>query len=302
MSKFLNNAGKLLLTLFVAVFFLFLLGGMLRIQAAFHASQTELSNVALHVGVPSPAAGRNSAIQNYWPEFPHTGGRNTQGVVINGVATLTEDWETEASAAEVLSYYRDQMTARGWKDTTEETYGLQPEALDMGAIESGPRGQEFATDYARIMDSTLVFSRQGRTVQISAQPAQKNAGGTLVKIFAAETSSIRDFFNGMETAFVPNAGQARRPMDAVQHDAGATYHTTIVTSDEPPARAFEEKLATLVSQRWQRATIPSKPGTRPGFSAWLMRGSQYAILSASPSSQGGGSSVTFMEVTPEGRK
>jgi hypothetical protein len=302
LGVFFNYTGKFLLTAFAAGLFLFLLGAILRIQAAFHASQTQLSHTALHIGTPSPGTSHNSSVQSLWPEYPRSSGRNIQNTVINGVEILTEEWETDASAADVLAYYREQMAARGWQDTTEQTYGLQRDPHEVATIEGGPQAQQYAGNYQRIKDSTLVMSRQSWSLHLSAEPSQKRTGTTAVQFYAASTPSIQDFGQELAAAFAPKAGQTRRPMDAVQHDAGQTYHTTIVLKDESPARAFDETLATLASKRWQRVAVPPKPGARPGHFAWLVRGGQYAVLSVTASPHGAGSSVFFMEVSPDARK
>ncbi len=47
--------------------------------------------------------------------------------LINGIQVISEEWDCGLSADDILSYYREQMTARGWEDTTKQTYGFQPE-------------------------------------------------------------------------------------------------------------------------------------------------------------------------------
>jgi len=50
----------------------------------------------------------------------------------NCVRFVSETFLSTASAGEILDYYRDQMAARGWEDTTERTFELEPERQALG--------------------------------------------------------------------------------------------------------------------------------------------------------------------------
>jgi len=292
----LHYGGRLLLTVLTAFAFLWVLVLIIKIHATFVASQTQLKNESVYVGNNNHPASSDSAVHPFWPEFPRSGEQNVQGAVINGVQILTETWETTASASVVLSYYRDQMIARGWRDVTEETYGLRPESREAA---NNTQDERYVSNYRKVMDANLVVTGAGWSMHVAAESDKNNHQKNVVKIFAAATTSMKDYIDGMASAFAKNSGQPNRSLDAVQQSGKDRYHTTIVAKDEPPMQAFQEALANLDAQGWHPVMFLPKQQTRTGVFAWLLRGKQYAALSVSALPQDGGSSVTFTEVTPE---
>src|SRR5665213_3018256 len=212
-------------------------------------SQKGLQNLpAIYVGKPVESRLGVPSVHPFWPEFTHSDAGAFQSSVINGVQVMTEEWNCSASSDAVLSYYRDQMTARGWQDATEP-------AKDFGQI--------------------------------------------TVKFYAAATPSIENFFQQTVSSALVNQGPDGQPMNVVQDNGSEHYHTTIATKNASPDQAFQSALADLGTKGWRPVMFLPKQKTRPGFFAWLVRGKQYAALSVSAAPQGGGSSVTFTEVTPD---
>jgi hypothetical protein len=266
------------------------------IHANFLASLAQLRNQSVYVGNPSPQAASDPAIHPLWPEFPRNSKGTIHGIIMNGVQTITEEWDCNASASDVLSYYREQMTARGWRDATEETYNLQQE---LRAAANNRQNDLYADNYRNVMDSNLMFERGEWSLHIGVEPSMKVFGErTTVKFYAAATPSIKNIFAGMESPFEKHPGQPNQPLDAVQQSGGQTYHTTIVTKNKAPAQAFQEALENLGAQGWKPVVYLPKQSTRPGNFAWLVRGKEYAALSVKALPQGRTSSVTLTEVTP----
>jgi hypothetical protein len=217
---------------------------------------------------------------------------------------ISQAWETTAPAKDVIAYYREQMTARGWQDVTEETYKFQPELRYPGIGKNSLQDQRYLKEYSETLDSNLVLRRGDWSIQVTTARNEGKLAQTAVRIFAAATPSIEDFVATLTSDFASGSDTAQRgrPLEMEQESGGQRYHTTIVAKAAPLAEAFEEKLAALSSQHWQPVTVPPRPGARPGYFAWLVRGGQYAILSVTALPQGAGSSVTFMEVAPDAHK
>ena len=291
-----HYAGRLLLTVLTLFVFLWVLVFIVKIHAAFLASQAKLHNQSVYVGNNNPPAPSDSAVHPFWPEFPRSGAENAQSAVINGVQIITESWESSASALVILSYYREQMAARGWRDVTEETYGLKPESSEAA---NNTQDERYVSTYRKVMDANLVVTSGEWSMHISAEPDKINPREIAVKIFAAATPSMKDYVDGMASTFAKNSGQPNQPLDAVQQSGKERYHTTITAKNEPPMQAFQETLVNLKAQGWQPVMYLPKQQTRLGIFAWLLRGKQYAALSVSVLPRDGGSSVTFTEVTPE---
>ncbi|MGH7866309.1 MAG: hypothetical protein ACREP9_01465, partial [Candidatus Dormibacteraceae bacterium] len=239
---------------------------------------------------PHPS-GSSASVSTPWPEFPHSGPRQVRTSVINGVRTLSEGWTTSAGVPDVLAYYRDQMTARGWRDVTEATYSLQPEAhLNLRRADA----EQYAENYRKIMDSTLVVTSGQWTIHIVAAPSQGRPENR-VAIYAVEAASLKEFSESVEATFAPNADQ---PLQALQRSGGQLYRTTISAKDEPTAEAFHQELSALEAEGWRSLVLLPNQQGRPGQFAWLAKGETYMALSASPLGQGR-SSITRTQVTPE---
>lgn len=294
LSAFFNYAGKVLLTLIVVFVFLFALQLVLRIHALFLASQSHTAP-PIYVGDAARYRSANPDIHPFWPEFPRNSARNAHTSIINGVQIITEEWQCSASPADVLAYYREQMTARGWQDVTEETYGLKPEGRE-SAYEL--QDETYLKNYRNVLDSNLVLSRGQWNMHVGVQPGKGIGPQTAVRIYAAAAPSITEFFEGVGSSLVDAGNQVGKPLEAVQEGAGGRYHTTIQTRKKSQAEAFQEALADLQSKGWKPLMVLPRQQARSGYTAWLVKGSQYAALSVSPSPQGQGSSVAFTEVTP----
>jgi hypothetical protein len=296
----LNYTGRLLATLTAVVVFLLALGLVIKAHRLLLASQKGLNNPPpILVGNPAAAPAGNPAAHPFWPEFPRSDAGTFQSAVINGIQIMTEEWQCSNPPNDVLAYYRDQMTARGWQDVTEKTYNLQPELREGELAQGQPQDQTYINDYKKNMESKLALQHGQWSMNISTEPGKLGFGLTDVKIYAAATPFIKDFFMNMAASVEPRAGGAVHPLDAVQDNGSEHYHTTIVAVNESADKAFAEKLKEVEAQGWRPVMFLPKEKTPNGFFAWLVRGRQYAGLSVNALPQGKGSSVTLTEVTSE---
>lgn len=240
----------------------------------------------------------------FWPQFFGSARTPIQQAIINGVQMASQAWETTAAAKDVIAYYREQMTARGWQDVTGETYKFQPELRNRGIGKNSLQDQRYLKEYSETLDSNLVLRRGNWSIHVMTARNEGKLAQTAVRIFAAATPSIEDFVASLTSDFASGSDTAQRgrPLEMEQESGGQRYHTTIASASGAPARAFQESLANLGAQGWKPVIFLPKQQTPSGNFAWLVRGSQYAILSVTAASQGAGSSVSFMEVSPDAHK
>jgi hypothetical protein len=239
----------------------------------------------------------------FWPQYFGSDHSSVQQVTINGVQMTSQTWETTVPAKDVIAYYREQMTARGWQDVTEETYKFQPELRDPGISKNSLQDQQYLKEYSETMDSNLILRRGDWSIQVMTARNEGKLAQTAVRICAAATPSIEDFVAGLTSDFAAgsDAAQSGRPLDMEQESGGHRYHTTIAAKSETPTQAFQEALAKVGTQGWRPVFFLPKQQTQSGYFAWLVRGKDYAALSVKALPQGQSSSVTLTEVTPEAR-
>ena len=238
----------------------------------------------------------------YWPQFPGSSRSSVQQVSINGVQMTSQAWETTVPAKDVIAFYREQMTARGWEDVTEENFKLKPELRDPGISENSLQGEHYLKIYGDTIDSNLVLRRGNCSIQVMAAPNEEGKlAQTTVRISAATTPSINDFVTSLspDSAAGSDAISSGKPLEMEQTSAGQRYHTSIAFKDEEPGRIFNEILKEYQDKNWHCLTFPSVQAGQPGYFASLVKGQSYGYLSVKASSGGKGSSVTFTEVTPD---
>jgi hypothetical protein len=298
----LKFAGRVILTAVLGFSFLYILAFVATVHFNFLKSEALRRNPPpLFVGIPSRPRAQGSGTSAFWPQFPGSGQAGVRSTILNGVQILTQDWDCAASAGEILAYYREQMTARGWSDVTEETYGLQPESRTWGTGSRGLQDPRYLEAYHKVMDRNLALNRGDWSMHITTEPKRRGMGGTAVSIYAAATPSIHQFFHdlGASMTGLGNRGGEGKPLDAVQLSGGQRYHTMLSMKAAQPTQAFQEALANCRADGWQPVMMVPAKGKIGGPAAWLTKGAQYAMLSVKPTPDGQRSSVTLMEVTPQ---
>jgi hypothetical protein len=287
----LGFTAKLFISLVAVAGFLMALNMVIKAHKLLLGAQEGIdARPAVSASRPAAAKAADSSVAPLWPEFTHNGSPNLQTATINGARVITEQWDCGNSSDEVLSYYHDQMTARGWQDTTEQAYSIQPE-LRPDSLDD----PKFIDNYRRTKNSNLMFSRGDWTLHISAEPAKTGFQQTTVKFYAAQTSSFVNLAQSTAAAVIKST-VPQEPLDVVQKSAKEDYHTVITTKNEPPKLAFQDALEDEVRKGWK--PVYFFPAKQPSsYFVWLMKGGQYSALSVELTRQGA-SSVTLVEVTP----
>jgi hypothetical protein len=284
----------------VAVIYLFgsILFAFARIQLALRHGRELAQNPPPPATAKSSTEGSSSAAEALWPRFPHTGPSNLTRINLNGVEILSEDWDCAATPGGILGYYREQMAARGWRDTTEETYGLQPELREWGVNKKGLQDEKYLEVYRKVMDSSVVLRRGQWSMHVLTQPRKGSMAGTAVKIYAAATPSLKDFFADLAPAGRPALNDTPAPgVEATQYAGKDQYHTTIQTRSTDPEQALQEAEASFRAKGWRPLLTSSPDQSRQAYSTWFAKDTQYAVVMVHPLPNGQGSTVTLTEVT-----
>jgi hypothetical protein len=280
-------------------------GAILHVMQLLYASNPFLTADAKTPARPARLAERQRtdapADSTFWPHFPGGGEGVFHRMKINGVDTISEDWQTGAPAADVIGYYREQMLARGWRDATEEDYQLQPETRGPGIGINGLQNPDYVQNYGAMMESSVILNRGQWSLQVMAVPGEKGIRQTNVRVFAAETPSIKDFYLSVGAGAFENggAGAPDGAIDTVQESGGQRCHTTVAVRNEEPRRVFSDMLRTYEENKWKYTIFHPVQQGRTGYYALLVKGESYAALSVRALAEGASSSVTLTEVSPE---
>ena len=298
-SRVASLVGRVLVSAVVLVGLGGILVGLFSAHAIFLASREQRSSpTPIYIGQPSPSRPAQDRVQSPWPKFPRNSGSNAHRSLINGVEVLSEDWEGAHSPREVLAYYREQMSARGWQDVTEQLYSLRRDLPSHQVPGSPSLDQQYLSLHDHVTDSALALRRGGWLMHVTTEPSPRGRGRIVVRILAASTPSLPDFWS---TLIAPiegktTSGKHRRPFEYVETRGGLRYRTEMSTKQRAPARAFEEALAGLQAKKWRPLNLSSRAQNSTLF-AWLVKDNMHAGLWVTPLPGGKGACVTVTEVT-----
>lgn len=242
-------------------------------------------------GLPGGAVG-------IWPRYPTSYSGSSRAMEVNGVKFIVETARTWASPAAVLDYYQCQMTARGWRDVTEESHNMKPEARVDRAGDAGLQDPQYLEVYRKVKDTTRVFGNGSWTMHLYAEESAEHKGQTVVMINAADVPSLKDFADVWSTLGRSN-NAGNQELDVVEHRGGQRYHTRITVQSRSPATAFTETLERLRKDHWRASLVSVASSGGRDLVAMLVKGGQYAALTATDTKDGKQASVTWTEVTPE---
>jgi hypothetical protein len=283
----------------VMIWVLVVLLGLMKLWYKTHPAERTTGHSSPESGGANQVSGMTAQkIQTFWPQFFGSDGAPAQEMSMNGVEVVNQGWETTVQPADIIDYYRVQMTARGWQDVTAETYQIQPESRNPDPGQNSLQDPQYVKKYSKTIDSSLILRRGVWSIHINAFPSDQGNGQTRVSICAAATPSLEDFITQLTASYKEDDAHGGRPLEIIRQNGGNSYRMTISTKSASPAQAFRDELANLGAQGWHPTlTMPSKQ-TRSGIFAWVTRGKQNAALSVTDSPQGG-ASVSFVEIAPE---
>ncbi len=287
-SKFLL-AGQLVLSAFVLAGFLLLARAAGSAIAAFQAPPPAAYAPAHNAGgydAPPP--------DRLWPLYPGFRASGVRGMTINGIEILSEDGEVNSAADDVLSYYAQQMTARGWRDVSEESFGLS-EGLQAAGLDPELDRQFFKT-YDEILESNRAFQRGLWTVVLALSPGSR-PWNMRMRISAYNTPPTQEIIEALGMA--PNkesAGQDGLVLKAEETLGGSRIQTQVYESPLPPADFYLRTLDSLRASRWSPVFLSPTQDPQARLFAVFQKDGRYTYVIVSPASSGRGASAVVSEM------
>jgi hypothetical protein len=298
----LQYAGRIAITCISACLFIVLFCGSL----IFHFLWDEHTHhpgrgEAVCLQTSAKAANSEPDREVSWPEFPGRMDMCVHKMDIHGVKVITQEWKTAVPTEDVIVYYRDRLAAQGWLDVTDEVHGLSPEPLGRRWEKEESRYVDYQDHYQRIVRSRLALRRGTWSFYVSTAPEAGKPGYSRVRVCAASTSSLSEFFRSLAASMValPASGQAQGPIRSKERSAGQCYRTTLEVGRRNLDAAFDEARDRLLSDGWTVVfTLPARSASTERL-GMFSRGVEYASLYVTPSADGQGSSLLLTEVAPE---
>jgi len=262
-----------------------------------------------HLPLPKPVRPAETGIDSNvtkdetrapWPSYPGASESTPGEMTLNGIRIIDEEWNAAASALDIIGYYRARMSERGWKDVTEDSFGLRPEARADSGASAGLQDPAYVRTYLRVTGSCLVMCRGEWTVQIMTEPAYGGKGRCHVRLCAAETPALRGFIESMSSALNGGTGtqKKRRLLQAGETHAGSSYDTAITLVRGAPEAAFINAIEELLRDEWLLSmTTDGRSGDRQ-FLGILRKGEEIGCLVVQKApGEGNDSSVVFTRIT-----
>lgn len=286
----LRFAAKSLVSL-VIVFAMFVMANVFLTARMASSPQTSVSrpNLGGNSAVASPQVARSVAGLADFPRFP--GAIRSEApheMRFNGLRTLTDQWETTAGSVRVISYYRKQMLARGWRDVTEDLYAVSPEIRSRAYGEDSLQDSDFTLNYLDTVNTKLALRRGFWMLNLVCERHPGGLGRTVVRVVASEGAAG----NPADVPF----GKAQ-PLEAVEESGGNQYRTTIKKASGSLGSVALEKLEELKGSGWNTVFSSDPKRARGSYFCILTKGSQYGALAVHASSNGADSTITFTEVS-----
>ncbi len=295
-SRLIDLGLKVALTI-AALYAVALVFQFLRVRATIQARDIPAPRVQNRAGL----FGQSHAGPRMWPRFPGATSSRPHTMTIEGITVTTENWESTASAVEIVDYFKRQMTACGWRDVTEDSFGIAPERRRLAGGDQSLQDPEYVELYRNTIESHLVMTRGDWSFRMDIEPGS-TAWNRTARITGASTPRIEDFSEEVMAAMSGADSQidAEGGVTASEQIGESRFDTTITPDVRDPARAFEARLAELQRDNWRAMFVSSggRRGTSENF-ALLERSGKHGYLIVSPVTEGTGASVLFTEVTEE---
>lgn len=295
-SRLIDLGLRLVLTV-VALYALVLVFQFLRVRAEAQARSIPAPHIQDRAGL----SGQSRADPRMWPRFPGSTPSRPHTMTIEGITVTTENWESTASAVEIVDYFRRQMTARGWLDVTEESFGIAPERRRLAGGDKSLQDPEYVELYRDTIESRLVMTRGDWSFRMDIEPGSVQ-WNRAARITGASTPRIEQFSEEVVAAMSGDGAGAdsEGSVTASEQIGSSLFDTTITRDPREPAGAFAVRLTELQRDNWRAMFVSSGRGrgTSEHF-ALLERDGKHGYLIVSPLAEGTGASVLFTQVTEE---
>lgn len=216
------------------------------------------------------------------PRFPAYEKSAWHRMEVNNVTMYTGSMNVRGEPQEIVDYYIDQMSARGWHDVTEEFYNIDPYEESCSASKIVEQDPKALSRYERIRSHQAVLRRGGKSIMVHVRPRAKKRHK--VDLTVAGTPDLRQFWSRTVDYYnrVVDEKSTRKWMRVVDGcaDCRGGAVANFMVSGESPSELSARIIADLEKEGWTRNPMFSHV-ERGGTEGYLLtRGPHMTMVSA----------------------
>jgi hypothetical protein len=222
-----------------------------------------------------------AALWTAMPRFPAYEKSAWHRTVVNGVTMHTGSMSVRGEPQDIVDYYIEHMSARGWHDVTEEFFNIDPYDESCSSSKIVEQNPKAIARYEKLRSHEAVLRRGGKSIIVHVTAREKKSH--TVDLTLAETPDLKRFWK-RTTDVYDHAIQQKmtkkwmRVVDGCADCRGGAVANFMVSADSP-ATLSAQILARLEREGWSRNPLFSHLENVGTGGYLLTRGPHMAMVS-----------------------
>jgi hypothetical protein len=263
----------------VYIFFLFQKLMLLNDQVLVQETRASMARLQDPPATRTPQAGSGKVPRGLpWRRLAGAETILSRGYQLNGVDFHDVHYTARTVQEEIIDEHRFQLQGRGWRETTETFFNLDPEQLIQQGQASRLQSASFSEKYESIMNSMLVMKKGRKTVLLNIIDRDERKRRTRYSLTIADTPSVKELWL---SRFSRKPSRDLTPhLEMSEEVNGKSMRSLMFLSTLPPEELKRQLIATRIHPAgWRKGRIPIRLESSSGGSVeTFTRHDGYAIL------------------------
>ena len=263
---------------------------MVRSRPESHAAETMIRNEKARIMAQTES---RTDRRTPWPKYPLAKELGKSRININDIPMASQRLLARAAPKKILSFYRREMRARGWRDNTEEFFMLKPSAIGNSTYTRNLQDERYLRRYENIKKSKLSLVRNNESILVEVYP--KKAHQTVIELHSARAPSVLSLLQKISAQAGDHVRGTRPFLESRTMPGQPSASSRIYRSKHSAHSFFPQMVRTLEQEGWKYSKEGRDPNrTRnmePG--AMFTRGDQTASLTVSPGDNNGSVAIVI---------
>ncbi len=236
-----------------------------------------------------------------WPRYPGSVVKESSIRPGSRSPFAIQDLSANGSAEEIIHFYRSAMKQRGWKDMSDQTFGIGL-ATTSGQVASqvGLQQEQFLRNFDGLRSSVLLMRKRDRRVMVTVEEGDRKwkKRVRLASFPERPMDALASVLDGE-----PVRGQRDMRvypyLQRTDRYGPDEFNTKVLTSGRAPKKFFGDLEDGLEKEGWQKVegeqmpTGSVQPGSRVGF---YTRGTDGTLLVVTPVEDGKTSAASLTSI------